>query len=105
VRLERYAPDELAFAVEAPSDGWLLVTDRWARGWTAEVNGRPSTVYGGAFLFRAVEVRAGGNHIRMVYDPYGVRPLVVASWGTLLVVAAWSFASAWRRARIKAVPD
>jgi len=83
----RYLPDELAFIVHSPTDGWLLVTDRWARNWRAEVNGRPSVVYGGNFIFRAVQVMAGANQIRFTYHPFGFPWLVIISWGTLATVA------------------
>jgi hypothetical protein len=47
----RYEPAELIFRVRSPSDGWLLVTDRWVRGWHAEINGRPAAGFGGNFIF------------------------------------------------------
>jgi hypothetical protein len=93
VALTAYDPEVLALTVEAPADGWLLVTDRWARGWRAEVNGAPAVVYGGNFTFRAVRVRAGPNQVRFTYHPVGVPWLVLASWGTLVTVVAWSAAS------------
>jgi hypothetical protein len=42
--------------------GWLLVTDRWGPGWRAEVNGRPAPVFGGNFIFRAIEARRTERH-------------------------------------------
>src|SRR5262249_30547768 len=33
VRLLNYEPEELRFDVNCPAEGWLLVTDRWARSW------------------------------------------------------------------------
>lgn len=38
--IEIYTPNRLSLRVTAPEDGWLLVTDRWARGWSASVNGQ-----------------------------------------------------------------
>ena len=97
INLVRYLPDELSFNVWCPTDGWLLVTDRWARSWQAEVNGRPTTVYGGNFIFRAVHVSAGQNNIKFTYHPFGFPWLVVFSWGTLAVVACYSVYSAVHR--------
>jgi len=90
VNLLKYLPDELVFNVQCPADGWLLVTDRWARSWRAEVNGKPTTVYGGNFIFRAVRVAAGQNTVKFTFHPFGFPWLVVISWGTLAVVAAYS---------------
>jgi hypothetical protein len=90
VNLVKYLPDELVINVQCPTDGWLLVTERWARRWRAEVNGSQATVYGGNFIFRAVQVSAGQNNIRFTYHPFGFPWLVIMSWGTLAVVAICS---------------
>ena len=81
-----YTPNELALAVNVPEAGWLLVTDRWARGWRATVNGRPQDVSGAAFVYRAVPVVAGPNTVRFSYRSSAFPLLVVVSWGTLIVV-------------------
>jgi hypothetical protein len=90
VNLLKYLPDELVLTVQSPTDGWLLVTDRWARSWRAEVNGREAAVYGGNFIFRAVQVSAGHNYIKFTYHPFGFPFFVIASWGTLAVVGIYS---------------
>lgn len=81
-----YEPNELELAVRCPDRGWLLVTDRWAPGWRATVNGRPTDVWGGNFVFRAVPVEAGPNAVRFSYRPTAWPALVMVSWGTLLAV-------------------
>jgi hypothetical protein len=96
VDLVKYLPDELVFNVQCPTDGWLLVTDRWARSWRAEVNGKPVSVYGGNFIFRAVQVTGGQNSIRFTYRPFGFPWLVIISWGTLAGVACYSVYSGLR---------
>jgi hypothetical protein len=82
----RYQPAELVFRVRCPAAGWLLVTDRWAPGWRAEVNGRPATVFGGNFIFRAIEVPAGLSEVRFWYHSAGFPWLLIGSWGTLAAV-------------------
>jgi hypothetical protein len=96
-RVISYEPDALAFSVKCPSDGWLWVTERWAPGWRATVNGREVPVSGANFLFRAVPVTAGRNEVRFSYRPAGIPGLVYLSWGTLAAVAAWSAGARWRR--------
>ncbi len=39
VKVLKYTPNDLKLRVSCPADGWLLVTDRWAAGWHAKVNG------------------------------------------------------------------
>ncbi len=99
VTLIKYVPNELSFEVQCASDGWLLVTDRWARSWHAEVNESPVEVYGGNFIFRAVQVSAGANRIRFKYQPRGFPWLVALSWGTLLVVSLASIRRATAKTR------
>jgi hypothetical protein len=99
VDLVKYLPDELVFNVQCPTDGWLLVTDRWARSWRAEVNGKPVLVYGGNFIFRAVQVSQGQNSIRFTYHPFGFPWLVVVSWGVLGAIGIWSASAGIRGSR------
>src|ERR1035438_3579883 len=40
VELLGYRPNSVQFRYDAPKPGWLMITDRWAPGWQAEVNGR-----------------------------------------------------------------
>jgi hypothetical protein len=88
-RINEYQPEILAFEVEAPADGWVMVTDRWARSWQATVNGRVVEIEGANFLFRAIPVTAGTNVIKMVYRPLSPY-LVIMSWLTLLAVGTAS---------------
>ena len=87
VKLLAYGPEELAFDVSCPAEGWLLVTDRWARGWRVTVNGRPQTVSIGNFVFRAVPVAAGLNHLCFTYRPFGHPWFLLLSWTTLGLLA------------------
>jgi len=86
----KYDPDELIFRADCETDGWLLLTDRWARSWQAEINGVPSAVYGGNFIFRAVRISTGRNEIKFTYRPAGSPWLLILSWSTLMLVAACS---------------
>lgn len=93
VRGLRYLSDEVTLTVAPPGPGWVLFTDRWARGWTASVNGRAVPLWGGNFLFRAVPVGPGAQTLRFVYRPAGYPALPLLSWGTLLAVGLWSVRS------------
>ena len=87
-QLLRYTPNDVKLKVSSPQDGWILVTDRWAAGWRAKVNGIPTDVFGGNFIYRAVRVRAGENTIQFYYPQPLYFGLVVLSWGTLVAVFA-----------------
>jgi hypothetical protein len=92
--LHLYRTDELELSVLAPGSGWILLTDRWAAGWRAWVDGEEVPLWGGNLLFRAARVTAGPHRIRFLYRPAGYPGLLILSWGTLLAVA---LASAWPR--------
>ncbi|HTM02262.1 MAG TPA: hypothetical protein VL173_02065 [Vicinamibacterales bacterium] len=96
VQLIAYTPEHLRLRVLVDQAGWLLVTDSWSRGWTATVNGTPTDIAVGNFLFRAVRVAAGANTIDFRYRLFGYPWLVIVSWMTLAVVGV---ASVRRRSR------
>ena len=82
----RYTPGELSIEVSCPESGWVLVTDRWSPGWQARVNGQPTELLGGDFIFRAVRVQRGTNVVGFSYHPVGWPELFILSWVTLFVV-------------------
>jgi hypothetical protein len=86
VQVLRYTPNHLALRVFCPENGWLVVTDRWASGWHATVNGLPVEVFGGNFIFRAVPVRAGESEIQFDYGQTLYFVLLLSSWGTVATV-------------------
>jgi hypothetical protein len=94
----RYTPNHLHFAFTAPSDGWLLVTDRWARGWSAQVDGMPHELSRGCFLVRAIHVTAGRHEVAFIYQPFGYPRSVAMSWSLLAIVALSTVAQQVRRA-------
>lgn len=85
-RVLRYTPNHLDLQVNCPTPGWLLVTDRWANGWKATVNGTPAEVLGADFIFRAVKTNAGSNVVKFSYRPAGWPWLLAISWGLLAAV-------------------
>jgi len=90
VELISYWPNSMKLQVDAPKPGWLMITDRWAPGWQAEVNGKSVMVRGADFIFRAVRVQAGPNTIVMRYKPRAWLTSIVVSWTTLLLFVAAS---------------
>ena len=99
LQLVAYTPEHLRLRVLVDEAGWLLVTDSWSRGWTATVNGKPSEIAGGNFLFRAVKVDAGASTLDFRYRPFGYPWLVIVSWLTLAVVGIGSMGQRQRMRR------
>jgi hypothetical protein len=96
VHVGRYDGRRLEFDATCPSDGWLLVTDRWAPGWRAWVNDVPQPVWIGNMVFRAVPVVRGENHVRFFYSPFGYPALLIGSWLALGLVSAASLPMIFR---------
>jgi dolichyl-phosphate beta-glucosyltransferase len=96
VRLLAYRPEELVFEVDAPSEGWLLVSDRWAPSWRARVNGEEVPIVGGNFIFRVIQVPEGHSHIEFAYHAAAVSPLVALSWSLLAAIAVASLIATLR---------
>ena len=86
IQLLEYRPNSLEFEFTSPEPGWLMVTDRWAPGWKAQINHKPVAVYGADFLFRAIPVEPGTSLIRFSYEPRAWQILVLVSWTTLAIV-------------------
>jgi len=95
----KYVDRELILDVSCPDDGWLLVTDRWAPGWRVWLNGEEAKLWIGNFVFRAVPVCRGANHLHFTYTPAGHPWLLWASWITLAAVAVAGAATILPRTR------
>ena len=95
--VERYTADALSVTIDAPSGGWLLVTERWARSWRANVDGRATRVLGGNFVFRAIEVPQGKHKVEFNYEPLALPWLAATSWMTMLAVSTVSIWAASRQ--------
>jgi hypothetical protein len=85
-KLLKYCSRELIFDIVCPDKGWVLVTDRWAAGWSATINGRKQPIAIGNYIFRAVEVEKGLNRINFQYCPFGYPWLLIASWATMGII-------------------
>jgi hypothetical protein len=87
----------LSFLTDVPEAGYILVTDRWAPGWVAKVNGHTVPVLGGNFVFRAIEVPAGLVRVEFEYRPFGYPMLLLVSWSTLLATLTLTVVGAAKR--------
>ena len=83
-------PDTLSVTAALPAPGVLVVTEAFDEGWSADVDGRPSTVLRANGLFRAVRLGPGKHQIRFRYRPWPVMVGALAS--TAGVVAAIAIA-------------
>jgi hypothetical protein len=66
-------PDRLVVDATARRPGVLVVSDTWAPGWTATVDGRAADVERVDYVFRGVRVGAGRHHVVFAYRPLSWR--------------------------------
>ncbi|MGI9088588.1 MAG: hypothetical protein ACR2HH_12745 [Chthoniobacterales bacterium] len=95
--VDQYLPEKLVLETTVPSDGWLMVTERWSRSWRATVNGIERPVEGANFIFRLVPVVRGRNRIEFSYHPFAMPALLIASWSMAGLVGLWSLVGLRKR--------
>jgi hypothetical protein len=86
-----YGPNEIVLEVHAPRGGILVLGEVYYPGWRAFVDEREVEVMRANYLFRAVELPANAQRVRLLYDPpwfkVGVGLLVFTFLG--LVSGGW----------------
>ncbi|MBE7471052.1 MAG: YfhO family protein [Anaerolineales bacterium] len=76
--------DWVALAVEAPSSGFVVLTDSYYRGWQATVDGQAVPILSANLAFRAVAVEAGTHDVVFSYRP---RSFTIGLWVSSLTLA------------------
>ena len=94
VKIVGYGPNEIFLDANAPGAGVLILSEVYYPGWRAWVNDSEVEVLRANYLFRAVELPAGVQHVRLLYDP----PLFKIGAGlfavTVFALIGWF---AWRK--------
>ena len=80
------SPNKLRIAVEAPSSGWLILSDAYYPGWQAEIDGQQVEIYPAESLFRAVQLPSGNYVLEMDYRPLSFRIGIVLSFLALTAI-------------------
>ena len=65
----QYAPEQVTVQVAALSPSLLVLTDAFYPGWTAVLDGQPTTVYQSDVLFRAIMLPAGEHEVVFTFQP------------------------------------
>lgn len=85
-----YGPNEIRGKVIAADDGYVVLSEVYAPGWRAWVDGNEVPIVRADILFRAVYVAAGEHTVRLSYDPLSYRIGALVSGVTVLaVIGAW----------------
>jgi hypothetical protein len=65
-------PEDVRIDVTTSCPAHLVLADSWFPGWTATIDGIPTTILRADYAFRAVAVPAGRHEVRFVYAPRSV---------------------------------
>lgn len=68
--VDAYSPDEIAITAELSANGWLVVSDAYYPGWTADVDGKKTEIRLANGIFRAVELQKGKHAVSFKYHPF-----------------------------------
>lgn len=93
------APGRLDVAVVTEGAGLLIVSEAWAPGWGAEVDGRPATVVRADGVVIGVPVPAGSSKVTLRYEAPGLRTGAVVTGVMALLLGAILVGGGIRRRR------
>ena len=96
-RVTRFEPERLTITARAAAPGLLVVSEIYASGWRAFVDGAPVDVLPTDHALRGVSIPAGEHTVELRYEPVELRlGLAIGGIATLGMVAAFA-AAAWGR--------
>ena len=102
VSFASYEADELTMKVIANSDGMLVLSEVYAPGWNAYVDGKKVSLYAADYVLRGIPVPAGEHTVTLRYEPrslqIGTLISVIVGFAFLAIGAylAWDW---WQRRR------
>ncbi len=89
-KLVKDTPNQVVLEVETQAPGYLVLSDIWYPGWTAEIDGQPASVVPANYAFRAVALPVPGQHrVTFNYFPIGLIEGLVISFLTLLILVSY----------------
>ena len=101
-RITDYQPNRVRIEVHAASDGFVVLSDLYYKGWKAFVDGGNEEVYKADYIFRAVPVQKGTHLVELIYDPLSFKLGIGVSACALAVLIGSSLWLLSNRARAQA---
>ena len=77
MKVELYTSQKIRLRVNADLDSWLVVSDLYYPGWSADVDGLETRIWRGNYLLRSLPVQAGSHIVEFTYRPISFR---IALW-------------------------
>jgi hypothetical protein len=92
-------PNKIKMQVNTQASGWLVLSDQWYPGWTAEIDGEETSILRANYLFRAVKLPAGDHQVVWKYNPLSFRMgllISTISWLVIGIIAVLKILRIWR---------
>jgi len=89
-----YTATHMAFDVQAPEAGYLVISELWYPGWTATINGATAAIEPVNGALRAVAVPAGASIVELTYRP---RSFTWGIWAAVAGIVILLFAISYTR--------
>ncbi|CAN5450575.1 hypothetical protein BH09CHL1_BH09CHL1_09240 [soil metagenome] len=94
-----FESERIELQVNAASDGLVVLSEIYDKGWSATVDGKSSKVYAVDGAFRGIAVGAGEHTIVLRYDPPSLKiGLILSLVSTLAMLVAFGYV-VWRHFR------
>lgn len=93
-------PESITISAKSTGDGLLVVSEAYAKGWNAYVDGEKVDVLRTNHALRGVPITAGEHTVVLKYEPF---PLKIGLWSTgissIAIIGIWGWALVDRRRR------
>ncbi len=82
-----YGPHIVSIVANAPTEGYLFLSDCYAPGWEVYLDGKRDKLLKANYIFRAVKLPQGDHLIEFIYRPFSVKlGLSLAFMGILITL-------------------
>jgi hypothetical protein len=81
VTFTSYKPDEMSLTVTANSDGFLVLSEIYAPGWNAYVDGKRVDILATDYVLRGIPISAGTHTVELRYE---LRTLTIGFWVSIV---------------------
>ncbi len=98
-KITEYRPDRLALTADAPAPAYLLLSEIYYPGWKAYVDGKPTRILRGNYLFRVLELPKGRHSIVLEFAPWTIRLGSAVTILSLLFIGTFSLCMVMKRRR------
>jgi hypothetical protein len=98
-RVTAYEPDRVTIVAQAAAPGLLVVSEVYASGWRAYVDGDEVEILPTHHALRGVPIPSGEHTVEMRYDPLSLQlglwisGIATAAMLAIFIIAAWSWLS------------